>query len=260
MPTISVGSAKIPYRVTGEGPVLVLVHGTGPNAEIQFGHLLERFAGNTVVVPDLSGTEPVIDDGAPLTVERLAEQVLAVIDDLGADQVDLAGFSLGSPVAVAVAARRPEVVRRLVLVAGWDLASADEYQRNMFRVWRRLADLDDDAFGRYSTFTGFSHGFLNTIGREQVEAIVPNLKPTPNLIRQIDLCQTLDVRELLPQVRAQTLVVGLADDATVPVAASGRLHAAIPGSQYQEVASGHVVPLEQPDAFVAAIRDFIQAA
>ncbi len=261
MPAVTVGNARVPYRIEGAGPGLVLVHGTGPNSEIAFGHLVERFAEHhTVLVPDLSGTEPVEDDGADLTVAMLAEQVVAVISDAGLDRVDVAGFSLGSPVSIAVAATRPDLVRRLVVTAGWTRAEDDEYLRNMFTVWRRLADADAEAFGRYSTFMGFSRGFLNVIGRDEVEGIVPNLQPTPNLLRQIDLCRSLDITGLLPAVTAETLIVGCALDATVPVGNSRELHAAISGSAYTEIDSGHVVLLEKGAEFVDVVTGFTAAA
>lgn len=261
MPIVTVGDARVPYRVDGTGPALVLVHGTGPDADIAYGRHVPRFAAaHTVLVPDLSGTGPAQDTGAALTVEMLADQVLAVIADAGVERVDIVGFSLGSPVAIAVAAARPDLVRRLVVMAGWVSAAHDEYLRNMFTVWRRLADLDAEAFGRYSTLTGFSPGFLNAIGHDEVEGLVPHLRPTPGLIRQIELCLSLDITDLLPDVTAETLVVGCALDITVPPAHSRRIHEAVRGSTYTEIESGHVVLLEQPDRFVEVVERFTRAA
>ncbi|MFD4914352.1 alpha/beta fold hydrolase [Streptomyces virginiae] len=69
-----------PYDRTGSGPALVLVHGTGSGGSaVNWGQVLPRFtADRTVITPDLSGTQRTVDDGAPLTVEGLAAQVIAV--------------------------------------------------------------------------------------------------------------------------------------------------------------------------------------
>src|SRR5262249_35842844 len=79
MPVVTAGSARIPYEQRGSGPGLLLVHGTGPGAAIVWGELAERFARtHTVLLPDLSGSPAAQDDGGPLTLELLAEQLAAV--------------------------------------------------------------------------------------------------------------------------------------------------------------------------------------
>ncbi|MBG0814193.1 alpha/beta fold hydrolase [Planomonospora sp. ID82291] len=274
MPVVTVGNAQVHYTRTGTGPILVLVHGTGSaGAELTWGGIAHRFADrHTVITPDLSGTDRTSDDGAPLTVEGLAEQVAAVIEDAAhapdtahatgtgaGPAADVLGFSMGAPVAAALAASRPDLVRRLILVAGWIRTDADEYLRNLFTLWRRLGAVDAEAFGRSVTMTGFSRDFLNALGRDEVEKLVPNLPPTPGTLRHVDLDARVDIRRLLPLVQAETLVVGCSQDATVPVGNSRDLHAAIPGSAYAEIDAGHVVFFEKPDEFVGLVRDFVSA-
>ncbi|MER5324509.1 alpha/beta fold hydrolase [Streptosporangium roseum] len=71
------------------------------------GRLVGGFADrHRVIVPDLSGSESAVDDGGPLTVELLAEQAAAVIENARGGPVDVAGFSLGSAVAAASSAGR----------------------------------------------------------------------------------------------------------------------------------------------------------
>lgn len=263
--TVGVGRALVRYDVHeaagGEpAPPLVLVHGTGSGgAAVNWGTVVPRLtaAGRTVVTPDLSGTERTSDDGGPLTVEVLAAQVIAVIEDAGGGPVDLLGFSMGAPVSALVAALRPDLVERLVLVAGWAYTDGDEYLRNLFTLWRRLGTHDPAGFGRSVTMTGFSRGFLNAIGREEVEALIPNMPPTPGTLRHVALDLEVDIRESLGRIRARTLVIGCAQDATVPVEHSRALHAAIDGSAYAEIDAGHVVFFEQEDVFVRTVTDFL---
>src|SRR4051794_8342173 len=126
MPTVSVGNSRVKYAVTGSGPTLVLVHGVGKGGQSAFGHLADEFAQrNTVVIPELSGSEAAEDDGSDLTIEMLAEEVSAVIADHGTEPVDLLGFSLGGAVVAATAALHPEQVRRLIPVGG--LVQTDLY-------------------------------------------------------------------------------------------------------------------------------------
>lgn len=256
MPTVAAGSARVHYRTAGSGPGLALVHGTGFGAEGTWGYLVDRFTErHTVVLPNYAGTVETEDDGSPLTIEALAAQVAAAITDAGAAPVNLVGFSLGAAIAAAVAATRPELVRRLVLVAG--LARADEYLRNLLEVWRRLAD-DAEGFGRFGTLTAFSREFINNLGEEGVRDLSLGNKPTSGALRQHDLLRRLDLRDLLPAIRAETLVIGCTQDATVPVGNARELQAAIAGSRYAEIDSGHVVLYERPGEFVELVMGFIE--
>jgi pimeloyl-ACP methyl ester carboxylesterase len=260
MPTIAVADARIPYTVTGEPGrrPLVLVHGTGPGAAITWGHLTPAWAAtHLVVAPDLSGSAAAEDDGGELTVDRLAAQVIAVIEDLGADRpADVIGFSLGSPVAAAVAATRPDLVHRLVLIAGWADSAADPYLQTLFRTWIDAAPLPT-VFGRISALTGFSTGFLAAAEPGLIEDLAAGMPPTPGLLRQLDLDLRVDVTALLPRITAPTLVLGAARDQTIPVRHARALHAAIPGSSYAELDSGHVVLFEQAEQLLKLTGEFL---
>ncbi|MFG2904133.1 alpha/beta fold hydrolase [Kitasatospora sp. NPDC048286] len=260
MPVITVDTARIPYRVVGDGPdTLVLVHGTGPGSAMWDG-LLDAFTDrHTVLLPDLSGSEAAEDDGAPLTLETLAAQVAAVIEDAGRGPADVLGFSLGAVVATATAALHPGRVRRLVAAAGWISAEQDEYLRLSMATWLSLAD-HPTAFGGYATLTAFSRGFLDRIGRAAVQANTAYLRPTPGTLRHIALNLALDLGPLLPRVQAPALVIGCTQDATVPVENARRLHATLPGSAYAEFDTGHIVLAEETGAFTGAVREFLAAA
>ncbi|MBT2447755.1 hypothetical protein J7F03_11850 [Streptomyces sp. ISL-43] len=166
---------------------------------------------------------------------------------------------MGAPVSAAVAALRPDLVRRLILVAGWAHTDGDEYLRNLFALWKQLGTCDPAAFGRSVAMTGFSRRFLNAIGREQVELLIPNMPPTPGTLRHVDLDTRIDIRALLPRIAAQTLVIGAALDITVPVENSRALHAAIAMSTYAEIDAGHVAFFEKEDEFVKLVDEFTLA-
>ncbi|MCX4763702.1 alpha/beta hydrolase [Streptomyces sp. NBC_01275] len=260
MATVTVNGAQVHYERVGSGPALVLVHGTGSGgAAVNWGQVAPRFTPHrTVITPDLSGTEATVDDGAPLTAEGLAAQVIAVIEDGAEGPVDLLGFSMGATVVATVAALRPDLVRQLILVAGWAHTDGDEYLRSLLTLWQDLGTRDPSSFGRAVAMTGFSRGFLNAIGRDQFEALIPNMPPTPGTLRHIAYDLHVDIRPLLPRIQAHTLVIGCSQDITIPVEHSRALHAAITGSTYAEIDSGHVAFFEQEDVFVKLVTDFVE--
>lgn len=147
-------------------------------------------------------------------------------------------------------------MRRLVLVAGWT-GPDDEYPRSLMTAWRRTGD-DAETFGRFGTLTAFSRAFQNMIGSAEVDKIVASNQPTPGVLRQIELNLRVDVRDLLPKIIAPTLVIGCTLDQMVPGQNARDLHAAIAGSTYAGIESGHVVLFEQPGEFVKLVADFIE--
>lgn len=257
MPTVTIAGAEVHYETDGSGPTTVLVHGTGSGgAALVWGGLLEHFTEDRrVVTPDLSGTLNTADDGAELTVEGLAEQVVAVIEDSGGGPVDLIGFSLGGSIVAAVAALRPDLVRRLVSVAGF--AHADQAaMRQSFELWRSLAD-DPERFGKYATTTAFSPSFLGRLDEAALEATNAGMVPDEGTLRHIDLDLRLDIRGLLPRVTAPTLVIGNSKDATVPVDLTRELAEGVRGSTYVELDSGHITFAEQPERFLEEVLGFL---
>ncbi|MGH3240336.1 MAG: alpha/beta fold hydrolase [Spirillospora sp.] len=255
MTKLTVGNARITYRTEGSGPAVVLVHGVGPGSSMWDGWSSALSADHTVILPDLAGSDPAEDDGSPLTIEALATQVNAVIEDAGAGPADILGFSLGAPTAAAAAALRPELVRRLIPVAGLSHAG-DEYVRQLMTAWLGLSG-DPEAFGRLGTLTSASPQFLNAIGHEGAEQMRGFMHPTDGRLRQLDLAQRLDVRELLPRIKAPTLVIGCTRDQTVPVENHREFARAIAGAEYAELDTGHVAMMEKPDEFTKLVRDFL---
>lgn len=258
MPEVIVEDARIPYRVEGEGPALVLVHGGGPGSVTWDATSVRLTDRHTVLLPDLSGSEKAEDSGRDLTAEALAGQLAAVIDDSGTAPADVLGHSLGAVAAAALAATRPDLVRRLILVAGWSHPRG-AYFRTTMDLWLSLGH-DAEAFGRYAALTAYSRRHLNAVGREGVEHTARFMRPTPGLLRQLALARRADIRHLLPRIQAETLVIGCTHDALIPVENTRDLHTAIPGSTYAQVDSGHVIRAEQPEEFVRIVRDFLQPA
>ena len=257
MPRVSVDDANVYYTTEGTGPGLLLVHGTQGTGESNWAHLTDRFTDvRTVVAPDYAGSGQTTDGGGELTVEGLSDQVAAAARDAVTGPVDVVGFSLGAVVAAATAARFPDLVRRLIVLAGWPHGDDARHRLN-FELWRDLDRLGFPIFNRFATVTGFTPEYLRELGHEGVEAALAMGVRQPGLDRQIDLDIRADIRGLLPKITAPTLVVGYTRDQMVPVEGARRLHAAIKDSSYAELDTGHLAIYEKPDEVTKLIRDFI---
>jgi pimeloyl-ACP methyl ester carboxylesterase len=259
MPTVEADRSTVHYTTAGDGPGLVFVAGTGLDAQLNFGHLVDAFTDErTVVLPDYAGSGATVGPEGELTVEILAGQIAAVVREIQAASgpVDLVGYSLGAVVAAAVAATHPEAIRRLVLVAGW--AGLDSRHDLNIEIWQKLERADHDLFTRFLQLACFSPEFLSALGSEALAGIIENAPPIgEGMRRHIDVDRRADIRDLLPKISAPTLVIGLTHDYVVPVASARRLSEGIDGSQFTEIPSGHLVVFERPQELVAAVRGFL---
>jgi pimeloyl-ACP methyl ester carboxylesterase len=103
------------YEELGAGKPLVMLHG-GIGASETLAPLvpgLER----RVILADLQGHGRTADVDRPLRPELMADDIAALASQLGLDQIDLFGYSLGGVVALRTAIQHPGLVRRLVLVS-----------------------------------------------------------------------------------------------------------------------------------------------
>ncbi|MEV1004410.1 alpha/beta hydrolase [Nonomuraea sp. NPDC050202] len=249
MPMVIHDGGTVHYAKAGSGPGLVMVHGTGGDAVTNYAHLVPGLADlRTVITPDYAGSGHTFDPGGDLTLDLLAGQVAAAFEEPS----DLVGFSLGAAVAAKVAADRPELVRRLVLIAGWTHLADSRLEMGL-RTWARLAATDPESFAAYGPLVGFSPGFVSSVGARTLMAG----EPPHGTLRQIELDLRVDIRDLLPKITAPTLVIGNTRDYLVPVEHARAMHAAVPGSEYAELDSGHVVLHERPAEVTALIREFI---
>src|SRR5215831_4168297 len=109
----SVNGLKIYYEVSGTGQPLLLLHG-GLGGTVEFAQLLPLLAKNRkVFVVELQGHGHTADIDRPLSYEQMADDIAALIQQLGLDKADILGYSLGGGVALQTAIRHPDVVRKL---------------------------------------------------------------------------------------------------------------------------------------------------
>ncbi len=114
--------ARIRFFTAGEGPPLLLVHGFG-GAAWNFDELARLLPGRRLLIPDLPGH----GGSAPLPAASLASFADALgnlLEAEGIDEADVLGHSLGGVVALRLAVRHPDRVRRLILAAPAGISTA----------------------------------------------------------------------------------------------------------------------------------------
>src|SRR5215217_8434217 len=113
--TVTVPGARLHYEVRGSGPLLLVIG--SPMASAEFAPLADALAGgHTAVTYDPRGhANSTIDDpDEDATAESRADDIAAILDDLGAESADVFGSSGGAVTGLALVTRHPGRVRTLV--------------------------------------------------------------------------------------------------------------------------------------------------
>lgn len=195
----SVNGIELYYEIHGEGQPLILLHG-GLGAIEMFGPVLPLLAeGRQVIGVDLQGHGRTADIDRPLSFEAMADDVAALITFLGFDNADVMGYSLGGGVALQVAIRHPEVVRKLVLVS-----TPYEFHGWYPEVLAGMAQMSAEA----------AEGMKQTPMYQTYAALAPRVEDFPMLLDKLNALLTTDYdwSADIPNIKVPTLlVVGDAD-------------------------------------------------
>ena len=115
---VSVNGLNMYYEIHGEGQPLVLLHGAFSAIGTSFGKILPELAETRRVVAfELQAHGRTADIDRPMSLEGMADDVAEAIKQLGMEQADIFGYSMGAGVALHLAIRHPEAVRKLVLAS-----------------------------------------------------------------------------------------------------------------------------------------------
>ena len=126
-PTATVGAVKsgyvlvnglnMYYEIQGTGRPLVLIHGGVSTIDTNFGKVRPPLAKNwKTVAVELQGHGHTADIDRPLTFEQMAEDIAALLRQLQIENADFVGYSIGGGVALRIAMRYPDLVRKLIVI------------------------------------------------------------------------------------------------------------------------------------------------
>jgi 2-hydroxymuconate-semialdehyde hydrolase len=262
--TVSAGGVATNHHDHGAGPPVLLLHGSGPgvsawaNWRFTLPALAPRFR---VLAPDLLGfgfTEVPAD--VDYTPAAWLDHLLAYLDALDVGPVHVVGNSFGGALALHLATRHPDRVRRLVLMGSagtpfpitdgldevWGYHPAQGHMRALLErfVYDGSRITDDLARLRHAAAS-----------RPEVTASYAAMFPAPRQ-RHVDALAV--AQSDLASLPHETLVLHGRDDAIIPLSASLRLHELIVASDLHVFGRcGHWVQIEAKDRFNALVTRFL---
>jgi pimeloyl-ACP methyl ester carboxylesterase len=248
-------------REAGSGLPVVLLHAFPLSSAMwleQRGSLGERFR---VITPDQRGFggSPLGEDAPSL--DRVADDVAALIDTLGVDQVVLGGLSMGGYAAMAFLRQHPGRVRALVLADTKAGADPPEAAANRERIAARLT-ADDSADVLVEDVLPGLLGPTSVRDRPmvvgRVKALVEAAPPAAAAWAQRAMAVRPDSLDTLRATGVPALVVWGEEDALASRADVEAMVDALPDGRLAVLpGAGHLTAVEVPEAFDAVVGDFL---
>jgi len=264
---------EVAFRMAGEGPVLLLVHGMA-GSSVTWRHVLPALATRyTVVAPDLLGHGESAKPRTEYSLGAHANLVRDLLQALGLDRATLVGQSLGGGVVMQVAYQFPERCERLVLVGSGGLG------RELHLLLRMLAVPGAE----HVLPLVWSRGLRDLAGRVAAWLGRTGLRAAPHVEEAwrslVSLADADTRRAFFRTLRAvvepggqavsatdrlylasgvPTLIVWGDRDPFIPVEHAVAAHATIPGSRLEIFPDvGHFPHCEAPERFVEVLIDFL---
>ena len=220
-----VNGIEMYYEVHGraDGVPLVLLHGGGSTIDVTFSRVLPLFARNRrVIAVEEQGHGRTTDRDAPVRFETSADDVAALLRHLGVAQADLLGFSNGASVALQVAIRHPQLVRKLVFASAMSRRDGAHDQ-----LWE---------FMRQADFSNMPQPLKDAFLRVNPDSAALRRMHDKDAERMRSFTDVPD--ELVHSVRAPTLIV-IGDRDIVKPEHAVELSRLIPDARLLVVPAGH---------------------
>jgi len=254
------GGLELAYDESGSGPTLLFVHGWPHNRTLWSAQVSGLSTHARCIAPDLRGFGGSTVDG-PYSMQRYADDLVALLDALAIDRAVVCGLSMGGYVTMAMLRHHPDRVRALILASTRATADTPEAREKRMRLIafvrehgvEALANRQLRAMVGETTFTSRPE-LLEHLRRLMAAA------PLDGVVGALHaMADRPDATELVKDIRVPTLVIGGAEDTFTPPAELGALAAAIPGARLELIAtSGHVCAFERPAAFNHLVAEFLE--
>ena len=265
--SINAGGLMTNYHDMGSGFPVLMIHGSGPGVSAWVNWRLvmpELSKHRMVLAPDMAGfgfTER--PEGMVYNMDTWVDQAVAFIDALDLPQVDLVGNSFGGALALALTIRRPERIRRLVLMgavgvsfpitpaldAVWGYEPSFENMRSIMDVFAYDRGLINDELAKLRYEASIRPGFHESYA---------SMFPAPRQ-RWVDALASNEAD--IARIEKETLIIHGREDQVIPLDNSLRFANLISRSQLHVFGRcGHWTQIEHAARFARLVGDFLAEA
>lgn len=237
--TLLVDGSPFRYEVAGEGEAVICIHGLSESSRVWYRNLPVLAEHYRVYLIDLPGFGSMRSLRKQFELKQCAAWVEHWMEIMGLESASLVGHSMGGYVSMALAARQPEKIKRLVLVDSIGIPFGCSPQSLVYPALRAI---------------GRTHpSFWPCISYDYLRA-------GPGMVWKAALqIVALDEVAALSVLRLPTLLIWGAEDDLVPLAFGRQLHELLVGSHLSIIpGANHFCMFERPREFQDALLPFLR--
>lgn len=211
MTMISIDDLDLYCEMTGDGPPLLMIAGLASDSQSWATVAPLLSSSHRLIMPDnraVGRTRPL---DAPVSVERMAEDCVALLDFLNLDRVPVLGHSMGGMVAMRLAARWPDRVNRLIVAASGPERSARRVSLVDTLVALGEAGISDELWFKSLFHWLFAPPLFDDPAQVnnaiELAANYPYRQPISAMRRQVDAIAEFDAGDTAEHIIAPTLAI-----------------------------------------------------
>lgn len=255
----NIHGTNIAYEVVGDGPPLLFIHGLGGTSNVWHSQRAGLSKYFKVITMDLPGSGRSDKSERSYTMERWADQVAGLAEHLKLDRFTLIGHSMTTVLAQKFAAKYGNRLNALVLcgpITELGPAGKDAFNKRAETVLKEGMGAVADAVltGALTPGTREANAGLAGLLREVLMSNDP-----PSYAAQCLALVNGSAKADQPNIKCPTLIMVGDQDGVTPLANCRAIASAIPGGAKIRVipATAHMTMLERPEAFNAALIEFL---
>lgn len=245
------------FELEGSGPPLVMIPGYGCDHTIFDSVRQELAAGHQLILLDNRGVGRSAPMAKGMTLEAMADDIHALLDDLNVHKASILGHSMGGAIAALFAYRYPERVESVIHGQG--------VVKLRPRARRALEAQLNMAFAAVSERLTKEMLIPLLLAQEASDELVEELllpspyPPTPeNLACQLEAVKQFDMRSIASNIRVPLLFLTGDQDLLCPKEDALEMAMLAPKSRYFSVErAGHLAHIESKELFLGAVRQFL---
>jgi len=249
---------KLAYEERGSGPVLLMIHGFPFDRRQWFPQVAGLADIRTCVAVDLRGHGLSLDEEPrDYSMDLFADDIAATLEDIGVDQADIAGLSMGGYVAFALWRRHRARVRSLILSDTKPEADSDEAKAGRDAAAKAILD---EGMAKFHAGLGpkLMGDDPSADAVERIEQMFVDTDPGVAAAVAIAMRDRQDSTSDLGTIDVPTLWLHGEQDKLMPIDDARARAEAVAGARFIAIpGAGHVPTLENPDAVSTAMREFL---